>query len=46
MFNCCLSVFCSLTKGITPKNCIFCVCVLKNNRSFEPFMCLDLVLQR
>ena len=40
-FNCSLS-FCSLTKGITPKICRLCVCILINKRSFEPFMCLDL----
>ena len=33
-----------LTKGITPKICGLCVCVLINERSFEPFICLDLVL--
>ena len=29
--------FCSLTKGIIPKICILCVCVLIKKRSFEPF---------
>ena len=38
--------FCSLTKRITPKMCRFCVCVLINKRSFEAFMCLDLILER
>ena len=38
-----LGSFCSLTKGITPKMCRFCVCVIINKRSFEPFMCLDLI---
>ena len=33
-----------LTKGIAPKMCRLCVCVLINKRSFEPFMCLDSVL--
>ena len=37
--------FCSLTKGITLKICRLCVCVIINKRSFEPFMCLDLVLE-
>ena len=32
--------FCSLTKGITPKICRLCVCVLINEHSFEPVMCL------
>ena len=39
---CRLSVVCNLTKGITPKICRLCVCVIINKRSFEPFMCLDL----
>ena len=30
--------FCSLTKGITPKICRLCVCVLINKRAFEPFI--------
>ena len=34
--------FCSLTKGISRKNCRLRVCVLINKRSFEPFMCLGL----
>ena len=34
--------FCSLTKGITPKICRLCFCVLINHRSFEPFTCFDL----
>ena len=38
--------FFSPTKGITPKICRVCVCVLINKHSFEPFMCLDLVLER
>ena len=42
-FNCFVS-FCSLTKGITPKNCRLCVGVLINKRSLDPFVCLDLVL--
>ena len=30
--------FCGLTKGISPKICILCVCVkILNKRSFEPF---------
>ena len=29
--------FSSLTKGITPRFCRLCVCVLINNRCFEPF---------
>ena len=29
--------FCGLTKGISPKMCILCVCVQINKRSFEPF---------
>ena len=33
-------LFCSLTKGITPKMCRLCVCVIINKRSFEPFVCL------
>ena len=36
--------FCSLTKGITPKICRLCVCVIINKRSFEPFMCLIMFL--
>ena len=36
--------FCSATKGITPHICRLCVCVLINEHSFEPVMCLDLVL--
>ena len=36
-------MFCGLTKGISPKMCILCVCVITNNRSFEPFMSLDLL---
>ena len=42
--------FCSLTKGITLKTCILCVCVIMNtcviinNHSFEPFVCLDFFL--
>ena len=35
-------MFCSATKGITPKMCRLCVCVIINKRSFEPFVCLDL----
>ena len=35
--------FCSLTKGITPIICRLRFCVIINKRSFEPFMCLDLV---
>ena len=31
-----------MTKGITPKICGLCACVLINKRSFEPFTCLDL----
>ena len=38
--------FCSLTKGITPKICRLCVSVIINKRSFEPCMCLDLVIDR
>ena len=38
--------FFSLTKGITPKIYRLCVYVLINKRYFEPFMCLDLVLER
>ena len=34
--------FCSSTKGIIPKICILCVCVMINKRSFEFFICLDL----
>ena len=37
--------FCCLTKVITPIICRLCVCVLTSKRSFEPFMCLDLVLE-
>ena len=36
---CCLSVFCSLTKGIIPKICRRYVCVVINKRSFEAFVC-------
>ena len=39
-----LVLSCSLTKGITPKICRLCVCVLINKRSFEHFMRLDLVV--
>ena len=42
-FNCFVS-FCSLTKGISPKNCRLCVGVLINKRSLDPFVSLDLVL--
>ena len=35
--------FCCLTKGITSKICRLCVCDTINKRSFESFMCLDLV---
>ena len=35
--------FCRLTKGITPKICRLCVCVIINKRPLEPFMCLYLV---
>ena len=38
--KCCFSK----TEEITPKMCRLCVCVLRNKRSFEPFMCLDLVV--
>ena len=38
--------FWSLTKGITPKICSLCVCVLINKRSFEPFMWLIIFLGR
>ena len=38
-------LFCSLTKGITPKISKLCVCVLINNPSFKSFMCLDLLLE-
>ena len=38
--------FCGLTKGITPKICRLCVCVIINKCSFEAFMCLDLILER
>ena len=38
--------FCSSTKGISPKICRLCVCVIINRRSFEAFMCKDLVLER
>ena len=41
-----VTVLCGFTKGITPKMCRLCVCVLINKRSFEPFMCLDLILVR
>ena len=30
-------LFCDLTKGIYPKTCILCLCVIVNKRSFEPF---------
>ena len=36
--------FCCLTNGITLKICRLCVCVIINKRSFESFMCLDLVV--
>ena len=29
----------SVTKGITPKICRLCVCVIINQRCFESFMC-------
>ena len=35
-------LFCSLTKGITPKICRLYVYVVINKRSFEPLICLDL----
>ena len=38
------SFFCNSWKGITPKICRFCVCVIIGKPSFEPFMCLDLHL--
>ena len=34
--------FCSLTKGITPKFCRLCVCVIISKRSFELCICMDL----
>ena len=37
--------FCSFTKEITPKICGLCFCPNKS-RSSEPFICLDLVLER
>ena len=37
--------FCRLTKGITLRICRLCLCHnLKNNRSFESFMCLGLTV--
>ena len=36
--------FVALTKGITSEICRLCVCVIINKRSFDPFMCLDLVV--
>ena len=36
----------SLTMGITPKICLLCVCVMINQRSFEPFMLSDFALER
>ena len=44
MFSCSvLGSFCSLTNGITPKMCRFCVYVIINTCSFEPFIYLDLI---
>ena len=37
--------FCSLTKRITPKICRLCFFPNKQH-SFEPFICLDFVLER
>ena len=37
--------FCGLTKEISLKSCRLCVRVIINKRSFESFMCLDLVLE-
>ena len=44
-FNCCLSVVLHLDKGDYPEisHVVFCP---NKQRSFEPFMCLDLVLER
>ena len=39
-------LFCSLTKGITPKMCWAGLSCPNKKGSFEPFMCLDLVLER
>ena len=36
-------LFCSLMKGITMTICRLCVCVIINKRSFESFLCLDVV---
>ena len=38
----CLSVVCDLKMGITAEICMFCPNKLQ---SFEPFMCLGLVLE-
>ena len=31
-----------MTKGIFPKICRLCVCIIINKRSLQTFMCLDL----
>ena len=35
--------FCGLIKGISREICILCVRVKISKRSFEPFLCLDLI---
>ena len=44
-FNCCLSVVLQLDKGDYPENLQVVTCPNKQH-SFEPFTCLDLVLER
>ena len=44
LFNCCLSVVLQLEKGDYPENLQVVFCPSKY-RSFEPFVCLDLVLE-
>ena len=36
--------FCNLSKGINSTICGLCVCVIIDKPSFDPFMCLDLLL--
>ena len=37
--------FCSFAKGLPRNICRLRVCVIINKRSFEPFICLDLVVE-
>ena len=43
LFNNVLGLFCSLTKGITPKICMFCFVLI--NSILLNLLCVDLVLK-